>query len=58
MIGETWVEYKDINKSQKIVFHHITLTRKLVLRNITLKMDHHTGGKWFIHSPKHCKKNQ
>ena len=28
------------------------------VQKINLKLDHHTGGKWFIYSPKHRKENQ
>ena len=31
---------------------------QLLLRNLNLKLDHHTGGKRFIHGPKHRKENQ
>ena len=41
---------KEINR--KIGFHHTKLTHKLTSKNLNLKLDHHTGGKWFIHSHK------
>ena len=31
---------------------------RIFIWNVNLKMDHHTGGKWFIHGPKHFKENQ
>ena len=29
-----------------------------MIKNLNLKLDHHTGGKWFIHNPKDHKENQ
>ena len=53
--------YKDNNKiltSIEIPLHYVKLTHQLSFRNINLKLDNRTRGKWFIHSPKHHEENQ
>ena len=50
-----------LNKSiseQKSLFAKIKLLYQLTIKSLNLKVDHHTGGKWFIHGPKHRKENQ
>ena len=52
---------KDNNKKQtskKIPLHCINLTHQLKFRIISLKLDHHTRGKWFIHGPNHHKQGE
>ena len=45
------------NKSiAKIPLHHIKLSHQMTIKN--LKVDHHTGGRWFIHDSKHRKEDQ
>ena len=58
IIGKTWPIYKDNNKSKIKPLHYIKLAHQLSFRNINLKLDHNTAGKWFIHSPTHLKENQ
>ena len=41
----TWVIHKDKNK----------FTHQLSMGKLNLKVNHHTGGRWFIHGPTHCK---
>ena len=47
--------YKSMNeayKSMKIVLHYIKFTHLLSFRNLNLRMEHYTGGPWFIHCSK------
>ena len=53
--------YKNINKGKRSVANLSPLyqiyTPTVILKNINLKVDHHIGGKLFIHSSKHHKEN-
>ena len=55
-----WVMYKNQisteNSSQ--LYQTYNLIHQLSLRNIIPKLDHHTGGKWFILSPQNHKDDQ
>ena len=42
---------------QRTPFHHTNLTHQRSFKNINLRIDHHTRGKWFIQSLKHRKEN-
>ena len=60
MIGKTWVMYKtwiQARNQEKIPLHHVKLSYQLTIKNLNLKVDHHTGGKCCIHGPKHHKEN-
>ena len=48
---------RDIDQYQ-IRLHFVKLTQQMSFRNLNLKLDPHTGGKWFIHGPKKRKANQ
>ena len=39
------------------ILYYAKLTHQLLSMNINIKVDHYTGGKLFIHGPKH-RKNQ
>ena len=41
----------------KIPLRRNKISHQLTINNLSLREDH-TGGKWFIHGPKHRKKNQ
>ena len=47
---------QEINRKNPL--YHIKLSHQVTIKNLNLKVDHHTGDKWFIHSPKHSKENQ
>ena len=47
-----------VKHQSKIPLHYGKLSHQLSFKNINLKLDHHTGGKWFIHDPEHHKGNQ
>ena len=32
--------------------NNVKLSHQLIIKNLNLKVNHHTGGKWFIHGPK------
>ena len=59
MTGKTWVMHKKYEQKQDVVQNssslYKTYTPIVIFKNITLKEDHHTGVKWFIHGPKCCK---
>ena len=58
-MAKTSVVYHNMNNSTNSIRHHSSkLTHLLSFKNMDLKMDHHTGGKWLIHSLKHRTKNQ
>ena len=42
-----------VTNQQKLLLHQINFSHQLAYKNLNLKVDHHTGGKWFIHDPKH-----
>ena len=46
------------NKNQQKQPPYVKLAHQPSFRNVNLKLDHHTGGKWFIHGPKHRKENK
>ena len=49
---------QDIDKIKNYL-HFTKITYQLMfLKNKDLKVDHHTGGKWFIEGPKRHKENQ
>ena len=49
---------KRIKNNEEKVLHYIRLTDQLSFKTDFQNMDQHTGGKWLIHSTKHCKDNQ
>ena len=50
-----WTEAINNNKYMK---YHSELTHQLSFWNVSRKVDHHSGGKWFIHGPKRRKEHQ
>ena len=50
--GKLWVTYKNMNQHQTPEESFSLLTQtytQVVIQNHKPKLDHHTGGKWFIH---------
>ena len=50
-----WAEAKNNNEYMQ---SHSKLTYQLLFQSVSRKLDHHAGGKWFIHGPKRRKENQ
>ena len=54
--------HKHMNKGKKSIKNFLSILQNLHtnchFKNLNLKVDHHTWGKWFIHIPKCCKENQ
>ena len=55
MIGKVWVIDENNNKDYKSMENssppHQTYKPSAMLKNINLKVDHYTEGKWSIHAP-------
>ena len=57
-MGKTSSVYTDENKGKKSISNSspsYQISYLCFFRNIHIKVDHHTGGKWFIRKPKHRK---
>ena len=52
-----WIKTRNQENNPQTL-HHVNLSYQLTIKNLNRKVDYLTGGKWFIHGPKHRKENQ
>ena len=51
---DIWIKVSKQDNSSPL---HQTCTPTVIQKHINLKVNHHTGVKWFIHDHKHSKEN-